>query len=49
MLEIVKSLPNIATGPANIPLNLAELIVFPLCHIINMSITKGVFPEKLKL
>ena len=24
-------------------------IVLPLCHIINMSITKGVFPEKLKI
>ena len=27
----------------------ADLIVFPLCHIINMSFSKGIFPEKLKI
>ena len=53
VLEIIKSLPNKATGPSSIPLKLlhiiADLIVFPLCHIINMSFSKGVFPEKLKI
>ena len=38
ILEIIESLPNKATGPTSIPLNLlrivAELIVFPLCHIV---------------
>ena len=53
VLEIIKSLNNKSTGPSSIPLNLlqivADLIVFPLCHIINMSFCKGIFPEKLKI
>ena len=53
VLEIIKSLNNKSTGPSSIPLNLlqtvADLIVFPLCHIINMSFSKGIFPEKLKI
>ena len=52
-MEINKYLQNKATGPSSIPLKLlhivADLIVFPLCHIINMSFSKGVFPEKLKI
>ena len=53
VLEIIKSLNNKSTGPSSIPLNLlqivADLIVFPLCHIINMSFCEGIFPEKLKI
>ena len=52
VLEIIKCLPNKSTSPACFPLSLlhrAELIAFPLCHIINRSLTKGVFPEKLKI
>ena len=53
VMEIIKSLQNKATGPSSIPLKLlhivADLIVFPLCHIINMSFSKGIFPEKLKI
>ena len=53
VLEIIKSLTNKATGPNSIPLNLvdevAHLIVFPSCHIINMSFLKGIFPDKLKI
>ena len=53
VIEIIKSLQNKATGPSSIPMKLlhivADLIVFPLCHIINMSFSKGVFPEKLKI
>ena len=53
VMEIIKSLQNKATGPSSIPLKLlhivADLIVFPLCPIINMSFSKGVFPEKLKI
>ena len=52
-MEIIKSLQNKATGPSSIHLKLlhivADLIVFPLCHIINMSFSKGIFPEKLKI
>ena len=53
VLEIIKSLNNKSSGPSSIPLDLlqivADLIVFPLCHIINMSFSKGIFPEKLKI
>ena len=39
VIEIIKSLQNKATGPSSIPMKLlhivADLIVFPLCHIIN--------------
>ena len=53
VLEIIKSLNNKSSGPSSIPLDLlqivADLIVFPLCHIINMSFLKGIFPEKLKI
>ena len=53
VLEIIKSLNNKSSGPSSIPLNLlqivADLIVFPLCHIINTSFSKGIFPEKLKI
>ena len=48
ILNIIKSLPNKGTGPASIPLKLllivAELIVIPLCRIINLSFGSGVFP-----
>ena len=53
MVEIIKSIQNKATGPSSIPLKLlnivADLIVFPLCHISNMSFSNGVLPEKLKI
>ena len=53
VLEIIKSLPNKATGPASIPLKLlkivADLIVLPLCHIINLSFSTGTFPDVLKV
>ena len=53
ILDIIKDLPNKGTGPASIPLNLlktvADIIVFPLCHIINCSFLFGVFPDILKV
>ena len=53
ILDIIKNLPIKATGPSSIPLNLlqnvADLIVFPLCHIINVSFSSGIFPETLKV
>ena len=53
VLEIINSLKNKATGPTSIPLNLlllvTDLIVFPLCQIINLSFSKGIFPGKLKI
>ena len=53
VLEIINSLTNKATGPSSIPLNLLksvdDLIVFPLCYIINTSLLNGIFPDKLKI
>ena len=53
ILDIIKSLPKKGTGPASIPLNLlkmvADIVVFPLCHIINCSFVTGIFPNILKV
>ena len=53
VLELIKSLPVKGSGPASIPLDLlkvvADIIVFPLCFIINTSFSTGVFPECLKV
>ncbi len=53
ILKIIQSLPNKVTGPASIPLKLlklvANIIVVPLCHIINVSFSTGVFPDALKV
>ena len=52
ILDIITALPNKSTGPASIPLRLlkiiADLIVVPLCYIINASFSTGIFPEVLK-
>ena len=53
ILDIINSLSNKSTGPASIPLRLlkivADLIVIPLCRIINISFSSGVFPDVLKV
>ena len=53
VLDIINSLSDKATGSSNIPLKLllliSDLIVIPLCHIINMSLSTGNYPDKLKL
>ncbi len=53
ILDIISSLPIKSTGPASIPIKLlklvADLIVIPLCHIINLSFSTGVFPDVLKV
>ena len=53
ILDIIKALANKSTGPASIPLKLliivADLIVLPLCRIINLSFNCGVFPDVLKV
>ena len=52
VLDIITALPNKGTGPASIPLRLlkiaADLIVIPLCRIINASFSTGIFPDILK-
>ena len=53
VLSIINALPNKGTGPSSIPLRLlkdvANLIIVPLCHIINLSFTSGIFPDLLKV
>ena len=53
ILNIITALPIKSTGPASVPINLlklvADIIVVPLCRIINLSFTTGVFPDILKV
>ena len=53
ILDIINSLPQKSTGPASIPLKLllivADIIVIPLCRIINLSFSSGIFPDILKV
>ena len=53
ILDIIKSLENKSTGPSSIPIKLLslipDLIVLPICRIINTSFTTGVFPDALKI
>ena len=53
ILDIIKALPEKSSGPASIPLRLlklvADIIVIPLCKIINASFTLGIFPDVLKV
>ena len=53
VLELIQSLPNKSTGPVSIPLKMikdvVDIIVVPLCHIINISFATGVFPDILKI
>ena len=53
ILGIIKDLDNSATGPISIPINLLklipDLILIPLCRIINNSFQSGIFPDPLKI
>ena len=53
ILDIISALPIKSTGPASIPIKLlkivADLIVVPLCRIINLSFSTGIFPDILKV
>ena len=53
ILEIIKSLENKSTGPNSIPLKLLkiipDLIIKPLCRLINKSFSNGIFPDLLKI
>ena len=53
VLHIISALPNKSTGPTSVPLRLlkdvADLIITPLCHIINLSFRLEIFPEILKI
>ena len=53
VLEIINQLENKSTGPHSIPIKLLklvpDLILMPLCKIINHSFQTGVFPDALKI
>ena len=53
VLEIIDHLDNKSVGPNSIPINLLKMIsrqiIKPLCEIISLSFTQGVFPEELKI
>ena len=53
VLDIINQLENKSTGPQSIPIELLklipDLILIPLCKIINHSFKTGVFPDALKL
>ena len=53
VLEIINTLDNKSMGPYSIPLKLLklipDLIIKPLCSIINHSFSSGKFPDLLKI
>ena len=53
ILEIINQLESKSTGPQSIPVDLLklipDLILVPLCKIINNSFSSGVFPDALKI
>ena len=53
VLDIISQLENKSTGPYSIPVDLLklipDLIIFPLCEIINLSFSTGIFPDHLKI
>ena len=53
VLDIINQLENKSTGPQSIPIKLLklipDLILIPLCRIINRSFQTGVCPDALKI
>ena len=53
VLDIIRLLETKSAGPNSIPVDLlklvADLVVTPLCKIINNSFSSGLFPDALKL
>ena len=53
ILETLNHLENKSVGPQSIPIKLLklipDLILIPLCRIINLSFSTGIFPDKLKI
>ena len=53
VLAIINQLENKSTGPQSIPIKLLklipDLILIPICRIINHSFMTGVFPDALKI
>ena len=53
IVDIIAALPKKSIGPHSIPINflkiVADIVAIPLCRIINLSFSKGIFPEMLKI
>ena len=53
VFKIINTLQNKSAGPASIPVKLLklipDLIIIPLCNIINLSFVSGSFPDPLKI
>ena len=53
VLEIIDNLESKSVGPNSIPINILKLIsrqiIIPLCDLISLSFSSGVFPEELKI
>ena len=53
VLDIINKLENKSTGPQSIPIKLLklipDLILVPLCRIISMSFSTGIYPDALKI
>ena len=53
VLEIITGLGNKSTGPTSIPVKLLklipDLIIVPLCKLINLSFISGSFPDPLRI
>ena len=53
VLAIINQLENKSTGPQSIPIKflklIPDLILIPICRIINHSFMTGVFPDALKI
>ena len=53
VLEIINRFENKSTGPQSIPIKLLklipDLILVPLCMIINQSVLTGKYPDALKI
>ena len=51
-MDIITALKLKATGHGSIPTRflkiVADIVAVPLCRIINLSFSKGIFPETLK-
>ena len=52
IVDIIAALPVKSIGPHSIPIKflkiVADIVAIPLCQIINLSFSKGIFPELLK-
>ena len=53
IVDIIVALPKKSVGPHSLPINflkiVADIVAIPLCNIINLSFSQGIFPDMLKI